>query len=92
MTPERIKKVIRRHHKTQREVASAMGISPQALSERFSATHVTTETLEGIANALGISPAEFYEEDIYTQMRMENDRLRKLVAEQMATIQTLLNK
>jgi hypothetical protein len=42
---------------------------------------------ERIAEALGISPAEFYE----SQLREENERLRKLVQEQMRTIEVLMN-
>lgn len=91
MTPETIKKVIRRNGKTQRYVAEHMGITPQSLYERLQASSISTNTLEDIADALGISPAEFYEEDIYAQMREENERLRKLVEAQMKTISTLLN-
>lgn len=91
MTPEKVRKVIRRHGKTLRCVAEGMGIKPQSLNSRLNSESVTTETLESIANVLGISPAEFYEEDIYIKMREENERLRKLVQEQMATIQVLMN-
>lgn len=88
MTHEEIKKTIARSGKTKREVAKAMGISPQTLNTRLSAKSISVDTLERIAEALGISPAEFYE----NQLREENERLRKLVQEQMRTIQVLLNK
>lgn len=88
MTHEEIKKTIARSGKTQREVAKAMGISPQTLNTRLSAKSISVDTLERIAEALGISPAEFYD----NQIREENERLRKLVQEQMRTIQVLMNK
>ena len=88
MTHEEIKKTIARSGKTQREVAKAMGISPQTLNTRLSAKSISVDTLERIAEALGISPAEFYD----VQIREENERLRKLVQEQMRTIQVLMNK
>lgn len=88
MTHEEIKKTIARSGKTKREVAKAMGISPQTLNTRLSAKSISVDTLERIAEALGISPAEFYE----NQLREENERLRKLVQEQMRTIQVLMNK
>lgn len=88
MTHEEIKKTIARSGKTQREVAKAMGISPQTLNTRLSAKSISVDTLERIAEALGISPAEFYD----AQIREENERLRKLVQEQMRTIQVLMNK
>jgi transcriptional regulator with XRE-family HTH domain len=88
MTHEEIKKTIARSGKTKREVAKVMGISPQTLNTRLSAKSISVDTLERIAEALGISPAEFYE----NQLREENERLRKLVQEQMRTIQVLMNK
>lgn len=88
MIHEEIKKTIARSGKTKREVAKAMGISPQTLNTRLSAKSISVDTLERIAEALGISPAEFYE----NQLREENERLRKLVQEQMRTIQVLMNK
>lgn len=87
MTHEEIKKTIARSGKTKREIAKAMGISPQTLNSRLSAKSISVDTLERIAEALGISPAEFYE----NQLREENERLRKLVQEQMRTIQVLMN-
>lgn len=92
MTPEKVRKVIRRHGKTLRFVAEGMGIKPQSLNSRLKAESLTTDTIESIANVLGISPAEFYEEDIYLKMREENERLRKLVQEQMRTITTLIGQ
>lgn len=92
MTPEKVRKVIRRHGKTLRFVAEGMGIKPQSLNSRLKAESLTTDTIESIANVLGISPAEFYEEDIYLKMREENERLRELVAEQMRTIQSLIGQ
>ena len=88
MTHEEIQKTIARSGKTKREVAKAMGVSPQTLNTRLSAKSISVDTLERIAEALGISPAEFYE----NQLREENERLRKLVQEQMRTIQVLMNK
>ncbi|MBO5018159.1 MAG: helix-turn-helix transcriptional regulator [Alistipes sp.] len=88
MTAEQIRKVIARSGKSQREVARTLGISPQTLQTRLTAKSISADTIERIAAALGISPAEFYE----TELREENERLRKLVQEQMATIQALLNK
>ena len=92
MTAEQIKKVIRRCGMTQREVAQIIGITPQTLYERIERKNISTSTLESIAKALQISPAEFYEEEIETKIREENERLRKLVAEQMETIKVLLMK
>lgn len=92
MTPEKVRKVIRRHGKTLRYVAEGMGIKPQSLNSRLKAESLTTDTIESIANVLGISPAEFYEDDIYLKMREENERLRELVAEQMRTIQSLIGQ
>lgn len=87
MTHEQIKKTIARSGKTQSEVAEAMGISKQSLNCRLSRSKISVDTIERIAQALGISPAEFYE----SQLREENERLRKLVQEQMRTIQVLMN-
>jgi transcriptional regulator with XRE-family HTH domain len=87
MTHEEIKKTIARSGKTQSEVAEAMGISKQSLNCRLSRSKISVDTIERIAEALGISPAEFYE----SQLREENERLRKLVQEQMRTIQVLMN-
>lgn len=87
MTQEEIKKTIARSGKTQSEVAEAMGISKQSLNCRLSRSKISVDTIERIAQALGISPAEFYE----SQLREENERLRKLVQEQMRTIQVLMN-
>lgn len=87
MTQEEIKKTIARSGKTQSEVAEAMGISKQSLNCRLSRSKISVDTIERIAEALGISPAEFYE----SQLREENERLRKLVQEQMRTIQVLMN-
>jgi transcriptional regulator with XRE-family HTH domain len=87
MTHEEIKKTIARSGKTQSEVAEAMGISKQSLNCRLSRSKISVDTIERIAQALGISPAEFYE----SQLREENERLRKLVQEQMRTIQVLMN-
>ena len=87
MTHEEIKKTIARRGKTQSEVAEAMGISKQSLNCRLSRSKISVDTIERIAQALGISPAEFYE----SQLREENERLRKLVQEQMRTIQVLMN-
>lgn len=87
MTPHDIKKTIARSGKTQSEVAEAMGISKQSLNCRLSRSKISVDTIERIAQALGISPAEFYE----SQLREENERLRKLVQEQMRTIQVLMN-
>lgn len=87
MTPHDIKKTIARSGKTQSEVAEAMGISKQSLNCRLSRSKISVDTIERIAQALGISPAEFYE----SQLRDENERLRKLVQEQMRTIQVLMN-
>lgn len=87
MTQEEIKKTIARSGKTQSEVAEAMGISKQSLNCRLSRAKISVDTIERIAEALGISPAEFYE----SQLREENERLRKLVQEQMRTIQVLMN-
>lgn len=87
MTHEEIKKTIARSGKTQSEVAEAMGISKQSLSCRLSRSNISVDTIERIAQALGISPAEFFE----SQLREENERLRKLVQEQMRTIQVLMN-
>jgi transcriptional regulator with XRE-family HTH domain len=92
MTPEKVRKVVRRHGKTLRFVAEGMGIKPQSLNSRLKAESLTTDTIESIANVLGISPAEFYEDDIYLKMREENERLRELVAEQMRTIQSLIGQ
>lgn len=92
MTAEQIKKVIRRCGMTQREVAQKIGITPQTLYERIERKNISTSTLESIAKALKISPAEFYEEEMATKIREENERLRKLVAEQMETIKVLLTK
>lgn len=88
MIHEEIKKTIARSGKTQSEVAEAMGISKQSLNCRLSRSKISVDTIERIAEALGISPAEFYE----SQLREENKRLRKLVQEQMRTIQVLMNK
>ena len=87
MTHEEIKKTIARSGKTQSEVAEAMGISKQSLNCRLSRSNISVDTIERIAEALGISPAEFFE----CQLREENERLRKLVQEQMRTIQVLMN-
>jgi transcriptional regulator with XRE-family HTH domain len=87
MTHEEIKKTIARSGKTQSEVAEAMGISKQSLNCRLSRSKISVDTIERIAQALGISPAEFYE----SQLREENERLRKLVQEQMRTIEVLMN-
>jgi transcriptional regulator with XRE-family HTH domain len=87
MIHEQIKKTIARSGKTQSEVAEAMGISKQSLNCRLSRSKISVDTIERIAEALGISPAEFYE----SQLREENERLRKLVQEQMRTIQVLMN-
>lgn len=87
MIHEQIKKAIARSGKTQSEVAEAMGISKQSLNCRLSRSKISVDTIERIAEALGISPAEFYE----SQLREENERLRKLVQEQMRTIQVLMN-
>jgi transcriptional regulator with XRE-family HTH domain len=87
MTHEEIKKTIARSGKTQSEVAEAMGISKQSLNCRLSRSKISVDTIERIAEALGISPAEFYE----SQLREENERLRKLVQEQMRTIEVLMN-
>ena len=87
MTQEEIKKTIARSGKTQSEVAEAMGISKQSLNCRLSRSKISVDTIERIAEALGISPAEFYE----SQLSEENERLRKLVQEQMRTIQVLMN-
>lgn len=87
MTHEEIKKTIARSGKTQREVAKAMGISPQALTTRLTASSISVDTIERIADALGISPAEFFN----SRLREENERLRMLVQEQMRTIAILMN-
>lgn len=87
MTHEEIKKIIARSGKTQREVAKAMGISPQALTTRLTASSISVDTIERIADALGISPAEFFN----SRLREENERLRMLVQEQMRTIAILMN-
>lgn len=90
MTPQQIKKIISKHHKTQREIAEKMGMTPQTLQERINAGSISADTIERIAHAIGISPAEFYDEDIYTSLREENARLRMLVQEQMKTIKALM--
>lgn len=73
---------------TQREVASRIGITPQALYERISAVNITCETIEKIAEAIGISPAVFYGE----QERQEVYLLRELLAEKERTIQILIGQ
>lgn len=70
MTAEQIRKVIARSGKSQREVARTLGISPQTLQTRLTAKSISADTIERIAAALGISPAEFYE----TELREENER------------------
>lgn len=88
MTTEIIKKTLKRHHITQAEVARRMGITPQSLHERIYVSSIACETIERIAEAIGISPSEFYE----ARYAEENERLRRLVAEQMRTIEILMNK
>lgn len=88
MTAEIIKAVIKAHKMTQREVASRIGITPQALYERISVSNITCETIEKIASAIGISPAVFYGE----QERQEVYLLRELLAEKERTIQILIGQ
>lgn len=88
MTAETIKAVIKAHKMTQREVAARLGITPQALYERISAANITCETIEKIAEAIGISPAVFYGEE----ERQEVYLLRELLAEKERTIQILIGQ
>jgi transcriptional regulator with XRE-family HTH domain len=52
--------VLRAHGVTQIEVANRLGISRQSLDKSLN-RNMTTGRLEEIAEAIGVSPAEFYE-------------------------------
>jgi transcriptional regulator with XRE-family HTH domain len=54
-----IQDVLRAHGVTQRELAQRLGITRQSLDKSIN-RNLTTGRLEEIANAIGISPAEFY--------------------------------
>ena len=59
MTKDQIKAVAKAHNISLKEIAFKMQISEQALQYSLN-RNMTTATLERIADAIGISPAEFY--------------------------------
>lgn len=58
-----IENVIKRSNKTQVEIASAMGISKQGLSNIISKGKPTVETLRKLANAIGCHITDFFEDE-----------------------------
>lgn len=59
MTKDQIKAVAKAHNISLKEIASKMQISEQALQYSLN-RNMTISTFERIADAIGISPAEFY--------------------------------
>jgi transcriptional regulator with XRE-family HTH domain len=62
MTRDIIKAVAKQRNITYKEIADKMGISVTALQISLS-RNMTVKTMERIAEAIGISPAEFYKQE-----------------------------
>ena len=63
MEGERLKYEITRRGFTLKSVADALGMSDQALGSRLRAKAVTSDTLEMVADVMGIGVGELYESE-----------------------------
>ena len=68
-----ILKVIQRHGMTAEKVATQMGITKGALSQRMNVNYPTMNTLKAIADILGCRIGEFFEDEVMEQKSKQPD-------------------
>lgn len=98
MTAEYIKTFIKSNGFSMAEIAKRAGITRQALFYRLSRERISIDTLDMIADAMGVSTAAFFSEDAYrrevmiAQYKQEVEHLEKLLQEKERLIRMLLEK
>ena len=72
-----IKKVIKRHGYTQRDVAEKIGVSASSLNNCIRLQSISPKVLHKIADAIGADYSEFFEDEapMREQLRVEREQL-----------------
>lgn len=101
MTATNIKAILKLYNASLSEVAAHMGITYQALYDRLARKEITTSTLQGVAETIGIPLSKLFAHledmnntpvDEVAMLRRENELLRQVIEEKERLIELLLGQ